>query len=135
MWQNDDLISQALETWGTFYRATLPVDRGASFSGIYQGDNDVRAVVQTQTVDATVTVEATPEVPGDSRLIRPPFDVPVEVYLDGTHLGSTGWHVIDTDWTAWVRVAVDAWLQVTIQGRWETPPATLELVRDRPAAV
>lgn len=96
-WETEDLIDQALNTWGTFYRVSLPIEEGFEFSAIYESEGRVVASAETRTTDATFTASVAREAPGDARLHRPPFDAPVDVYLDGRHLGTTGWHNIDGD--------------------------------------
>lgn len=135
MWQQEDLIVQALEDWGTFYRASLPEETEIGFSGVYSKDGEpVIAVANTRTVDASISVAVSSRLANDSRSIRPPFEKPVDVYLDSAFLGSTGWSTDnDGDWAASVRATPGAWLEISTKGRWGSPPATIELVRDRPA--
>jgi hypothetical protein len=49
MWQTEDLIDQALDTWGTFYRVTLPIEEGFGFSGIYESEGRLTASAETRT--------------------------------------------------------------------------------------
>lgn len=127
------LTDRALQTFGTFYRVSLPDEEQVGFGAqLIEGDQ-VSASTSVRHQDTTFAVSAFPPhraVSSDHRLHT---EHAADVYLDGGFIDRAHWRLTSEEgWQASVHIPSGPSLELSILGRCDMPPAEVLLIRDRP---